>query len=142
MRIFTVLVLLFTSTGVLAGEIHAAISGFESSEGQLVAVVFSDARQEGFPTEMKQAVLIQHAKIIDGKSHISLKDLESGTYAIFVFHDKNANGIVDHKWYGPPAESFAYYRDYQVFMGPPDFDEVSFQMGNTKLEIEISLQHF
>ncbi len=142
MRKWPLIILVLLSTPLYGADISATVSGFKNNQGHLRFALFSKARQEAFPRETDKADYVQEMEIRNGKAHVSLSDIPPGIYAVFLFHDSNDNGVVDHRWYGPPEEAFAYYRIYQVKVVPPDFDEVAFEVKDADIEVKIPLQFF
>ncbi len=66
------------------------------------------------------------------------EDIPNGTYAIAAIHDENGNGDLDTNEYGMPTEGFGFSNEAQATMGPPSFDEASFEVdGETEHYIEM-----
>lgn len=63
-----------------------------------------------------------------------------GEYAVSVFHDLNANNILDKNFFGAPSEPYGFSRNYKPVMRAPRFDEVKLSMTQDK-KINISLIH-
>lgn len=142
MKRLALLMLIICSQPLFAVEITAHVTGFENSSGRLRFAMFTKAREDSFPVEFKDAEYVKDAGINNGEATVSISNVAAGVYAVFLFHDSNNNGVMDHKWYGPPEEAFAYYKLYKVKMMPPDFDDVSFQVSDTDIQLEIPLQIF
>ncbi len=142
MKKWHLIFLTLLSTPLYGANLSASVSGFENAQGHLRFALFSKARQEAFPRETDKADYVRDLEIRNGQAQVSLCDIPPGTYAVFLFHDSNDNGVVDHRWYGPPEEAFAYYRIFKVRLLPPEFDEVAFQVKDADIEMEIPLQHF
>lgn len=142
MNIPVLLSLACLSVPAFAADITAHIAGVENGEGRVRFAMFSQSREKHFPQETERAEYLVDAHVNDGQATVSIADVPAGTYAIFVYHDRNNNGTVDHKWYGPPAEAFAYYRRYEVKWMPPGFEEVSFDVGGADIDMDITLQMF
>jgi uncharacterized protein (DUF2141 family) len=66
---------------------------------------------------------------------------KQGRYAVFVVHDKNANGKMDKNFLGIPKEPVGMSRNpTQSKFGPPKFSDVSFDYPSNKpLEFRIRL---
>ena len=54
-----------------------------------------------------------------------LEDIGDGEVAVLVYHDENANGVIDKNFIGIPRERLAISNDYQP-KGPPSFSRASF----------------
>jgi uncharacterized protein (DUF2141 family) len=80
------------------------------------------------------------SKMLTLKSEGSMATFEfdqvpMGTYAVFVFHDKNGNGTLDMNG-SMPAEAFGYSN--YVVMGPPVWEACSFSV-EEDMEVEVNL---
>ncbi|HET9959429.1 MAG TPA: DUF2141 domain-containing protein [Polyangiaceae bacterium] len=113
------------------GTLVLRVSGCKHDRGKVVARIFrrSDNAPRG-PGYRSTA-----GKIRTGKSVLEFSDLPHDTYAVFVFHDENANGIPDHNLFGLPSEPLGFSRGYRatLFSGIPSFRDLSFRFdSNTK----------
>lgn len=63
------------------------------------------------------------------RAKLAFPDLPHGTYALFLFHDENDNGTVDHNLLGIPTEPLGFSGGFKVslFSGVPDFDDLKFE---------------
>lgn len=66
-------------------------------------------------------------------------DLPAGTYAVSVYEDLNGNHKLDHNFLGIPREPVGASNNPKARIGPPRFDECSFQIGTTPKIITITL---
>ena len=73
-----------------------------------------------------------------GITHLLLKNIPHGKYAIALFHDKNGNDILDTNWLGIPKERVAFSNAKMKLFGPPSFHECAFELKVDKT-VEISL---
>ena len=92
MLVVTCLLALFLNNVQAAetsGTLIVDIIGFADSEGYAMVAVFSskEAYKAGSPKTAKAKV-----KVVDQKARAVFNDLKYGTYAIAMFHDRNANG--------------------------------------------------
>ena len=67
---------------------------------------------------------------------ITISDLEEGTYAVSIFHDKNGNKELDKNFMGIPKEPVAFSKAKMKTFGPPGFEECSFRL-TSDYEIKI-----
>jgi len=128
------LVLLGSLAGPCAGDFVAAaarrtlelnVSGFEHDQGHVVAKLFR--RGDGAPKGPGYKKLVRN--IHDRRASIAFPDVPYGTYAVFLFHDENGNGTVDHNMLGIPTEPLGFSNGFKVslFSGVPDFDDLKFE---------------
>ena len=132
------LALCFNSTGAAEnkGTLIVDIKGFADSEGYAMVAVFDSetAYKEGSPKAAKAT-----AGVADQKARAVFKDLKYGTYAVAMFHDRNANGEIDKNIMGIPKESYGHSNNARGIFGPPDFDKVKFELDGPEKQIEIKL---
>jgi outer membrane protein len=61
-----------------------------------------------------------------------LENISGGEIAVLVYHDENANGLIDKNFIGIPRELLAISNAYQP-KGPPSFARASFNMPSDEL---------
>jgi len=103
-----------------------------STEGSVLFALEDEA------TFMKKGLQNVDAKIIDGKATAIFKNVQSGTYGIILFHDKNGNKSMDFEPNGMPLESYGV-SNYIMSFGPPQWSDAKFEVGNEPIEIEIRM---
>ena len=69
----------------------------------------------------------------------TFEGLESGMYAVSLFHDENDNGKLDANFMGIPREPYAFSNNAKGFFGPPTFQDCQFEVVQGTKEIVISL---
>lgn len=67
-----------------------------------------------------------------------IEDLPKGRYMISIFHDLDSNEELNTNWIGMPKEPFGFSKDAKGKMGPPKFENASFEL-NENLETTIHL---
>lgn len=109
------------------GSLSLRLSGFQSSEGQVLIAVFRG--EDGFPGKPESAVKKLVAKISDGRARVEISDLPPGEYAVSVVHDANSNNSLDTNWIGMPKEGFGMSNNAKGRMGPPKYRDAKFTLG-------------
>lgn len=110
----------------------------DDAHGDMAYLVFSSP--SGFPGDRNKAVRHGFLPIPPGAQQMSIEtDLPPGTYAVSVYEDLNGNHKLDHNFLGIPQEPVGASNNPKVRMGPPHFDECSFQIGTTSKNITITL---
>ena len=62
-------------------------------------------------------------------------------FAVAVWHDVNANRKIDKNIFGVPKEPYGFSKNVFGPFGPPDFENVSFQIVNRKdMKFTINLE--
>ncbi len=116
----------------------ASINNFESSKGICRACLFNspDAFEKQNPL---QCTLVT---VTNNKTKAEFTNLPDGTYAIFVFHDTNKNGMMDTNWLGIPKEGYGASKNKLPFAAAPKFDPNKFFVAaNTTLTLYIRLRN-
>ena len=54
---------------------------------------------------------------------INFDNLTSGSYAVSVIHDENANNTLDTNWIGIPKEGYGFSGNKMGLAGPPSFND-------------------
>ncbi|MFM8964446.1 MAG: DUF2141 domain-containing protein [Flavobacteriales bacterium] len=62
-----------------------------------------------------------------GVVNYTFKDLESGKYAVVVYHDVNQNKICDKNFFGVPTEGYAFSNNVRPNLSVPSFEDCSFK---------------
>ena len=123
---------------LFAGEIRILVSNIEEKRGTIHYGVYNNPKL--FPDE--------RGKILGGFEDVSrvikdgllIDDLEESNYAIAIFNDKNSNNKFD-TFFSIPKEKFGFSKNARVFLGPPQFEDASFFVGqNSTVEIMIELR--
>ena len=86
-------------------------------------------------TFMKTPLKGASAKIIQGKSTVTFKNIAQGEYSVICFHDKNNNGKIDFNENGMPLEDYGASNNNMDF-GPPSFLDSKF----TVIEEDVCLE--
>ncbi len=111
------------------------VSTFRSTRGALVCRLF--AGPEGFPA--KATYRAQARVPIPGTTATcAFPQLASGTYAVAVFHDENANGKLDTNFLGIPSEGVGVSNNKRPLIGPPSWSDAKFRLhGNATLQLRL-----
>lgn len=128
---------LFSQTETTTGILTFKVTGFESSSGQAILMLYRPA--DNVPkTPFKRVT----AEILNKESVITVKDLPYGEYAAILVHDKNKNGIIDHKW-GMPAEPLGYTNHWKLslFSGMPNFEKLKFRYSESCSMVVVSINN-
>ncbi len=62
-----------------------------------------------------------------GMVSYTFKDLESGKYAVVVYHDVNQNKICDKNFFGVPTEGYAFSNNVRPNLSVPSFEDCCFK---------------
>ncbi len=64
-----------------------------------------------------------------------------GTYAVAVYNDANDNHQFDRTLVGLPAEAYGFSNDAPIFLGPPSFKSVAFEVRPGTNRVTITLRY-
>jgi uncharacterized protein (DUF2141 family) len=132
---FLMLLPSYGQTGIQNEEKGAPLSVIVSLRGQGGHVLVALHNKDTF---LKKPLKSEVATIVNGKAFVTFNNIKPGTYAIVVLHDKNDNKIMDFDTYGMPLEAYGISNNV-LLMGPPQWEDANFEMGNTPLQLEISI---
>ncbi|MBL4709295.1 MAG: DUF2141 domain-containing protein [Flavobacteriales bacterium] len=109
----------FTTAETGAHSLNLNVIKLKSNDGY-VMLVLSD--------ENGEQIAVTKAPIVDNKCSVSIDSLPSGKYAVQYYHDQNSNGKLDTGSFGIPEEGYGSSNDARGFMGPPDFQDMIFEL--------------
>ena len=125
--------MLLVSNTILAQSkttITATVVNVSSDSGKVGFALYNKA------TFMKMPLQSLNAKIVDGKSTVTFKNIEAGEYAIVCLHDKNENGKMDFSAQGRPEEDYGMSNNIMT-MGPPNYEDAKFTITDKNVSLEI-----
>ncbi|MGM0509357.1 MAG: DUF2141 domain-containing protein [Fusobacteriota bacterium] len=119
------------------GELKIQIEGVKSSKGEIVLTLFNS--EEEFP---KRESAYKKTTIKSKKGDISYtyKNIESGEYALTVYHDENLNGEFDMLFF-MPKEGYGISNNIQPKFGPPKFKKASFEFNGSNKVYKIKMRY-
>lgn len=126
--ITTTFALLAFTAAVYAQNITVTVTKLSAASGKLM-IELED--QNGKAIDAKAAT-------VKGKTCVVVfEDVAPGTYAIQYYHDENDNGKMDTGIFGIPTEGYGFSNDARGFMGPPDFEDMLFEVkGNVEMTLK------
>ena len=122
------------------GNLTIQVNNAKSDEGNLILDLFGS--KHGFPKKTKKAIFHESSPIKDGAAQITISNLPFGEYAIVVFHDANANGKLEHNFFGIPREGAGASNDSRELLNPPRFKEAKFDFKSAEDTMIIKLKYY
>ncbi|MBT8267523.1 MAG: DUF2141 domain-containing protein [Bacteroidia bacterium] len=114
-----------------AQDLTVTVDNVSSTEGKVIFSLHTNM------TFMNGAGIQNlESKIVDGKVTVTFKDVDPGTYAIMVLHDKNENNRMDFYDDGLPKESYGMSNN-PTHYGPPKFTNAKFEMASENIHLNI-----
>lgn len=74
-----------------------------------------------------------------GKTQITFKGLDAGTYGIALFLDTNGNDELDTNLFGAPTEPYGFSQNPKLGFSAPKFQEFQFQYDSTDQDMTVKL---
>ncbi|WP_328700716.1 DUF2141 domain-containing protein [Croceibacterium atlanticum] len=131
--------LISASPPIRSVEVQIDLTGLRSAKGVVLACMTSQANH--FP----QCDDDDEAYTLEAPANqaltLTFRDVQPGDYAISVLHDENDNGKVDRVLGMIPKEGFGFSRDAKVKLGPPDFRDAAFTVGNVPVRQAIRMRY-
>ncbi|UJH67776.1 DUF2141 domain-containing protein [Allomuricauda sp. SCSIO 65647] len=123
--------LLATAQDNLGVTVTVTIENMLSDDGKVTASLHS---QETF---MKgPGIKNVEAEAKKGEVTLTFENVEPGTFAIMVLHDKNENNRMDFDENGMPKENYGMSGN-EMLMGPPTFESAKFEVASEDLTLNI-----
>lgn len=120
-----------------SGVLDIEVTGIRSAKG-VVRLALCPPRS-GFPDCGAAAIRTASAPVGQNPVRFQLANLPSGTFAVAVFHDANANGRMD-SFAGIPREGYGFSGNPPFRPRPPRFEEAQLQLSGSN-RITISLRY-
>ncbi len=117
-----------------AATVEVRASGLKDADGR---VLFSLCPEEGYGEWSTCALGVVDAA--EGEVSYLFEEVAPGVYGVNVIHDRNRNGKLDLRWWGPPAESYGASNDPKPRIGPPRFDDIKFTVGDNDMVVVVTM---
>lgn len=134
---FLMAILCSTST-FQTSAVTVKIQGIKNNKGAIIIGLYNS--ETDFPIYEKNfrgATL----NAIENKNQYTFKNIPAGKYAVALWHDENENKILDKNLFGAPKESYGFSNNKYGKFGPPDFEDVSFEiLKNETIELTITVK--
>ena len=116
-------------------QIVVRVSALRSEAGEVRCALFGEELAEGFPGG--RAMAATTAPIAEGRAICSFEGPGPGRYAVSMFHDENENGELDANFLGIPKEGYGASNNARGRLGPPRFEDASFDYAGGPLELDV-----
>lgn len=119
-------------------SLKLTVKNIQSTTGNLFINVFDSKDTFLGDTKVLAKEVVLEGLLKEGTAEVELL-LPYGTYAIAVYHDDNANGKLDHGFFGIPAEPMGLSNNHVPRFGPPTFDKAAMTVGEPQQATTIEL---
>jgi len=123
-------------TGV---RVSLTVQGVRSDKGNVAAVVFGDD-QKRYLKENGELETVRDPAI-PGTTTLCFWLPRAGDYALFVYHDANANGEVDTGLLGMPKEGFGFSNNVRPHLSAPSFRSTHFTAAPGETDLSVTLHY-
>jgi uncharacterized protein (DUF2141 family) len=125
-----ILVLAILGTAVAANaaadsSLDLSVSGLRNKKGNVLVCL--TASSKAFPDCSKDPNALKRTVKATAAGSVSFASVASGTYALSLIHDENANGKLDTSL-AIPNEGFGFSRNPKITFGPPKFKAAAFAL--------------
>lgn len=103
-----------------ASQLRVEVTDIRSDKGAIMASLLRANPDKGVAEQVTGAREPARA----GRVTLSFDDLESGEYAVMLYHDENGNGELDKNLLGLPLEGFGFSNAAKASFGPPKFGDM------------------
>lgn len=136
--IMTLLIFLTSTVYAQTGTVAVKVTQIEVKEGGKIKIGIYDSK--GFPFLGKEVDGIDIAVKETSATYV-FKNIPAGKYAIAVFQDSNVDGKLNKNMFGVPKEPYGFSNNKYGKFGPPDFEDVSFDVKeDTPISLTINLK--
>ncbi len=123
---------------VFAADVHIDVVGVSSAEGQIVLRAWDSSE-----SYLKQPIFsktVPVKNVANGELRISVSEPLPAECAINVYHDKNANGVLDTNWFGIPKEPTGMSNNPKGTFGPPSYQDAKIKLSGQEQVIRIKIE--
>ena len=105
----------------------------------LITVDLHDDNPDGF---LNKAGLVSRTrqKAESGVTRICIPVEASGTFAIAIYHDKDANQKFNKNWLGLPSEPYGISNDPKIVLSAPPHHKAAFQVEGPATPVKVTLR--
>ena len=120
-----------------AATLHVTVEKIRNDTQPVRVLLFNSP--DSFPDEA-QCFKAKATKPIEGTAVVEFRNLDPGPYAIMAYHDENEDNRLNRVLGMWPSEGYGLSLNPLV-MGPPTFQETSFELPPRGLSVTLSLQY-
>ncbi|WP_163130373.1 DUF2141 domain-containing protein [Agarivorans sp. Alg241-V36] len=137
MKIFSFLIALLPLSA-LAAPVHVDVQGISSKKGQIVLRVWDSSESYLKESIFTQALPAKSAS--DGELRLTISEPLPAECAINVYHDINANGVLDTNWFGIPKEPTGMSNNPKGSFGPPSYQDAKIKLSGQEQVFRIKIE--
>ncbi len=139
-NLFFSIMFLVLATPIFAqtGTIVVNVSGIENNDGVIqIGLYNSETNFPDYESNFKGVA----AKADKSGVIYTFTKIPVGTYAVAIWHDENEDKKMNKNLFGAPSENYGFSRNIYGSFGPPNFEEVSFELNSgKKMTLSINIE--
>jgi len=135
--IFAVALMLIASAS-LAANLKVKIRGVQSDQGYIMIALYD---QKDAYMDLDRSVAAKQVRAQKGVTVVTFPDIESGTYAVTLYHDENENEKLDKNFFGIPKEGYGFSNNARGFAGAPAFSAAAIDVQEEEKAVTIFLSY-
>lgn len=128
---------LLTIASGQAATLHVTVEDIRNDSQPVRVLLFNSP--DSFADE-ERCFKVQATNATDGRAVVEFTNLDPGTYAIMAYHDENGDNRLNRVLGMWPSEGYGLSLNPLV-MGPPIFQESSFELPARGLSMALTLQY-
>ena len=139
-KLLFLITVLFLGANLFAqtGQVEVTVTGIIVKKEGIVRI--GVYKEDGFPSVGKE-IMGKDVQVTEDKITLTIEDIPVGIYAIAVFQDIDANGKLNSNLFGAPTEPYGFSNNLFGKFGPPDYEDVSFNIEDGKtVSLTINLE--
>ncbi len=121
------------------GSLRVVVNNYRNRSGQIGFYLFNSGDQ--FPGHTEKAILSGFVKITGNTTEFIFTNVQSRTYAVYVFHDEDSNKELNTNFIEMPKEGVGVSNNAKGHFGPPKYDDAKFIFNKPEQLISISLTY-
>jgi len=106
-------------------NIQLKVEGIDEVKGEICIGIYGN--QEDY-SNSKNRVWGDCIMVDDDHFEYLIEGIPAGHYAISIFQDIDINGELNTNWIGMPTEPFGFSNNAKMRMGPPKYEDASFEI--------------
>lgn len=119
-------------------QLFVNVSNVRSAEGLIAVTLYADIRKKFLAK--RGSLYVGRVPAVAGTTRVCIHLPAPGTYALAVYHDKDANRKLNRSGLGLPKEGYGFSNNASTVFGLPSFSSVRFAARNGG-EVAIKLKY-
>ncbi|MDX1445743.1 DUF2141 domain-containing protein [Lishizhenia sp.] len=112
------------------------VKGVPNEQGNVMVGVYNEADNFSHPTKVYKSKIVKAKK---GEVSLTISFEKGEKVALALYHDENANKVLDKNMFGVPTEVYGFSNDARGTFSAPSFEEAEIVMDANKA-VEVTLQ--